>query len=176
MISREFSYTGWDGVPVEGEVWTFNINKADALELAMAHDGDLAAYLQEIIDDKDGGRIITNFKKMIKVSVGKLDKSGKHFFKTEELTNDFMHTPAYEEFLLLLVTDAVFAANWVNAIMPTGSPLVTTEPMPKEYAMVDLLAMTDAEFDKAVGTDFRNMPKIHAQAAFQRKWSHGTAA
>lgn len=117
MLTRTISYEDYDGSTVT-EDFSFHISKGDVIEMQMAFgtEKDLGDYLAEIIKDNDGVVIIKNFKWFLEKSVGK--KEGKHFLKSEKITQDFMSTNAYSELLTQLVTNAKFAAEFINGLFP----------------------------------------------------------
>jgi hypothetical protein len=119
VIKKDFTFKDLDGNEVT-ETYYFNISTADLTKLTLTHDGDIVQYLQDVVNSKDGSRIIETFENFIRMSVGIRSEDGRSFEKTSEIAARFMNSEAYGQLLLELVTNADTAAEFVNGIMPTG--------------------------------------------------------
>jgi hypothetical protein len=177
MLKKTIVYTDLNG-DAQVEDWYFGLTKADLAEMEMTTEGGMATYLKRIQENQNGREIIDTFKMFIAMSVGQRSEDGRRFMRSPEISNDFMQSPAYEEFFMELVTDANFAAEFVNGLLPKDLARQIENvqlPEPKEYTHDELLNMDDAEFEAAVGNDPRKMSKDHLMVAFQRK-NHKQAA
>jgi hypothetical protein len=116
VLKKAITYTN----PLTGQEVTeehfFHLSKADLIEMEVSEKGGMEAYLNQVIKSEDNGQILTAFKKIVRASYGR--KVGDKFVKDEQYTSEFMASEAWSEFLMSLMQDATFAAQFVNAIMP----------------------------------------------------------
>lgn len=74
--------------------------------------------ITQIIDAKDGKRIMELFDDLIYRSYGVKTPDGKRFIKSKEVKDAFVESEAYEVLFEELCTDADKAAEFVNGILP----------------------------------------------------------
>lgn len=143
-------YTDIDGEEVEG-TWWFHMSQADAVRLnMMAEGGDLREVLKEIAKDTNGKRVLANFDMLVKHSVGIRD--GKRFIRNQEIVDEFVQTGAYDKIFMDLVTNAEFAAEFVNGLLPANmAALMADDNLASNYTEEQLLNMDDDEFDAVAG-------------------------
>lgn len=116
MLKKTIKYTDYNGEEKEQE-FRFHLNKAELLEMELSEAGGLEATIKQLMDEKDGKRIIAIFKDIIQKSYGVVTPDGR-FEKSPELTKKFTETAAYPELFAELATDADAAAAFVNGIVP----------------------------------------------------------
>lgn len=172
MLSKAITYEDLDGKQVT-ETFHFHLNKAEIAELELSYDGGLSAFIKTLVDANDGGVILKVFREIITMTVGRRSEDGKRFEKSKEITAEFMQTGAYSELLMDLAQDADAAVGFIKSVVPSDMAAKVTEdlelPGAKSYSDEELLAMSDTDFDNAVGTDPSKMSRDHLQIAFQRK-------
>jgi hypothetical protein len=172
MIKKTIQYTDLDGNPAEGE-WYFGLNKAELAELELGRKGGMMAYLTAIVQDEDGEKIIDAFKKIIRMSVGQRSEDGKRFMKSDDITDGFVQTDAYSELFMDLVTNTNAAVEFINGVIPADLAAVRAEQnsgaRQESYTDDQLLAMSQDDFEKVVGSDPMHMSKEHLLLAFKRK-------
>jgi hypothetical protein len=98
----------------------FHLSKADLVELEMSHKGGLAKWLQRIVAEEDGAKIVAEFKNLILTSYGVKSEDGRRFIKNDALREEFVSSEAYSTLFIELCTDAGAAAAFVNGIVPAG--------------------------------------------------------
>lgn len=123
MFAKTVTYNNYNGDEVK-ETFYFNLTEAELLEMEMSVDGGFSAILQRIIDKKEGPLIIKTFKDLIFKSYGIKSDDGRRFEKSEQISKEFSETPAYSTLFMELVTNAEAAADFVNKVLPNGSPVV----------------------------------------------------
>lgn len=123
MFTETITYTDFNNVERTETVY-FNLSKAELIEMELSEPGGYAEYLQKIIDSKDNQKIMNTFIEIIKKSYGVKSEDGKRFMKSEALTEEFMQSEAYSEFLMLVVGDEDYAAKFVTAILPKVDNIV----------------------------------------------------
>lgn len=117
MLKKTITYTDYNGEE-RTEDFYFNLTPAEITEMQYEVDGGLEERLKRIVNSKDQPAIIKEFKKLILKAYGEKSPDGKHFMKSEEISNLFAHTEAYSILFMELATDAQKAADFVNAITP----------------------------------------------------------
>lgn len=180
MIKQTITYKDFDENEVV-EDFFFHMSKADLTEYMLGKPGDFQEYVKAITNDEAVGPLIGLFKELISLSVGKFAADGnrRRFFKSQEITDDFMQSAAYSEFFMSIITDAKKATEFFNGVVPKdladevekiqgqghGAKQLTVFPHSEEQ----LLAMTPEEFDKVAGKDPSKMSKYHLEIAFRRR-------
>lgn len=119
MLKKTIKYKDLEGNDVEDDFY-FNLNKAEILELEVKRKGGLEAYMQELIDAEDGGQIISVFKEVIEMSIGKRSADGKKFIKNQELRDEFFQSDAYSSLLMEFLTEPSeqMGAAFMRGIVP----------------------------------------------------------
>ena len=107
----------YDGNEREEDFY-FNINKSELIKLQTSVPGGLEQLLKNIIGSKDGNKIMEMFAKVIHLAYGEKSPDGKRFVKSEEISEAFEQTLAYDQLFRELVTDADKASAFVKAILP----------------------------------------------------------
>ena len=117
MYKRTIKYTDYNGVEREEDFY-FNLNKAELIEMEVGPAEGLEEHFRKIIASKNGALIMKTFKDFILKSYGEKSPDGKNFFKSEEISNNFLCSEAYNELFCQICTDAEEAAKFVNAVLP----------------------------------------------------------
>jgi hypothetical protein len=117
MLKKSITYTDYDGNE-RTEDFYFNLSRAEVLEMEMSVNGGMRAWIEKIVAEQDGEKMVARFKDIILKSYGEKSLDGKRFVKSRELTDAFTQTEAYSELFMQLATDAEFAASFINAIIP----------------------------------------------------------
>lgn len=138
MLKKSITYESYDDKTVTEDFY-FHLSKADLIELEMSHKGGLQAYIQRVVDSKDGKAIIEEFKRLILMSYGEKNPDGSRFVKNDELRQDFLSSPAYDVLFMELVTDAAKAAEFVNGIIPKGLDVDVSKVAPPARTLNDVI-------------------------------------
>jgi hypothetical protein len=120
MLKKTIVYNDFNGVERKEDFY-FNLTEEEIITSEITTPGGLRNYLQQIIDAKDGGAIMTYMREFIRMSYGEKSPDGRRFVKSPELSKAFMETQAYNKLFMELVASenaAEKAADFVNAIMP----------------------------------------------------------
>ena len=117
MLKKTIKYVDYDGNELEEDFY-FNINKNELVKLQASVPGGLEQMLKNIISSKDGNAIMSMFAKIIHLSYGQKSPDGKRFIKSEEISEAFEQTLAYDQLFMELVTDADKASAFIKAILP----------------------------------------------------------
>lgn len=148
MLAKKIKYADFDGVE-RNETFYFNINKAEAMELELSESGGLISLLLQMIETQDVPRLFRLFKKLIGIAIGEKSNDGKYLRKSEEITDRFFSTNAYEALFMEIMESPDNAANFVNSIVPSDVA-----------ANAENLELKDGEIvDKTTGSPVANLSK-----------------
>jgi hypothetical protein len=138
MFKKTITYEDLNGNK-QTEDFYFHMSKAELLE--MFAEGDvMMARIKRIIGAKNGKAILHEFRLIVDGSCGMRSEDGARFIKTPEAKSVLLDSPAYDELLMELCTDAGASAEFVNKLIP--------EKMQKEMqAQLQNLNKDDATVD-----------------------------
>lgn len=117
MLTRTIKYEDWNGVEREEDFY-FNLSEAELMEMELGTEGGFTNMMNNIIKRKNAPKLMETFKKLILKSYGEKSADGRRFIKSEELSNEFMQTPAYDQLFMELCTNADAASTFVNGVVP----------------------------------------------------------
>lgn len=117
MFVEKVKFEDYDGNEIEKE-FRFHLSKAELKEMELETPGGFKAYLERIIDAKNGVEIAKTFKKILLASYGEISEDRTRFVKSPELTKAFTETMAYDYFYNRLSEDDQYAASFINGVLP----------------------------------------------------------
>lgn len=117
MLNKKITYTDFNDVE-RTETFSFNLTKAEIMEMEMSTTGGLSEMINKIVEAQDVPSLIAIFKDLVLKAYGEKSADGKRFVKSKELSEAFSQTNAYSELFMELATDADAAAKFVNGIIP----------------------------------------------------------
>ena len=129
MLTKKIKYTDYNGVERE-ENFTFNLSKADILEMELSAEGGLDQKLKRIAERLNGPEIMAEFKNIIMKAYCVKSDDGRRLIKSKELSEEFTQTEAYSELLMELLSDSNAAADFMKAIVPKVDQSVPAPPLP----------------------------------------------
>lgn len=118
MLKKTIKYIDLNGIE-RNEDFYFNLSKPEIVKMQSSVKGGYDVQLKSIAADLNGAYIIEFFEDLIRKSYGEKSEDGRRFIKSNELSEAFMQTPAYEALFEELVTDSNAASEFVKAIMPS---------------------------------------------------------
>jgi hypothetical protein len=116
MFKKTVEFEDFDGNKQSRDFY-FHISKAELIELSTSAD-DMQSRIKRIIEAGDGKAILHELREFIKLSVGVRSDDGQRFIKDEAAQNTLFQSPAYDELLMELATDANACANFVQQLIP----------------------------------------------------------
>ena len=116
MRKETITYTDYNNV-TRTEDFFFNLNEAELNALQYVVDGGLKEILERIVKSNDNKHIMACFHELIAKSYGEKSPDGRRFIKSEELSEAFMQTEAYNELMLRFMTDANYSAEFINDVL-----------------------------------------------------------
>lgn len=130
MFIDTITYEDFNGNTCSQDVY-FNISKMKAIELEAMYPGGYGEHLQKLTEEGDMQKILGAFKEIVKMAYGVKSEDGKRFIQTEEEYQKFEESPAYDEFMMKLMTEEDYALDFVLGTMPSADG-VTRETILKE--------------------------------------------
>jgi len=120
MIKKSITYKDYNGVE-RTKSFYFNLNEVEIGEFQLSEKGGIQEYVQAIIDEQDGQRIVAFFKEFILLCYGEKSPDGERFVKSKELSVAFSQTMAFVVLYMELFNDAKAAAEFFNKVIPQES-------------------------------------------------------
>lgn len=124
MFKDTISFEDYNGNQVT-ETFYFNISKPELAKLNYSVSGtyvDKLERIQEALKAKDEsviGEVVDFFEEMVSLSYGIKSEDGKRFIKSEEITNEFMQSNAYETIFMKLINDEDYGEKFFLGIVPS---------------------------------------------------------
>lgn len=119
MYKKTIKYTDYNGKDRAEDLY-FNFTEAELTELQSSVEGGFAERLQKMADAKDVNSLIAVLKELIIKSYGVKSEDGRRFIKKPELIEEFIQTPAYSIFYMMLAKDEKKLSEFINGIMPSS--------------------------------------------------------
>lgn len=116
MLKKTITFTDFNGVE-RTEDFFFNLSRAEIAEMEFGVVGGFTAFIQKMVATQNTKELMAQFKRLILASYGEKSPDGKRFIKSEELSEAFSQTGAYDVLFFEMI-DAAKAAEFVNGILP----------------------------------------------------------
>ena len=117
MLKKTITYTDYNDVE-RTETFYFNISESELTEMQLSTEGGLAERLQKMIDSQDVPSVTKVFKDIILKAYGEKSADGKYFRKSEDISNAFVATEAYNKLYMELLQDPDKLAEFINGLLP----------------------------------------------------------
>ena len=117
MLVKKISYTDFDGNERE-ETYYFNLTRTEAIEMQWSTPGGLKALLDRIIEEQDIKEILDIIREILSKAYGVKSADGRRFDKDPALWVNFTQSLAFDELFMELMTNAGYAAEFMNGIVP----------------------------------------------------------
>lgn len=117
MLKKTITYTDYNNEE-RTEDFYFNLSRAELLEMELGVNGKMSSLLEQIVKERDVAKITEHFKTIIHKAYGQKSLDGKHFMKSPEILNEFIHTEAYSNLFVELATNDQKAIEFINGLVP----------------------------------------------------------
>ena len=117
MLKKTFQYTDFNGNEQE-ETFYFNLSKSEVIEYELQERAGMSTTLQRLVEERDNQKILAHFKDLVMKSVGRKSDDGRRFVKNDEIREDFLASPAYDEMFIWLMSEPGAGAEFVNNVLP----------------------------------------------------------
>lgn len=139
MLTKTIKYTDYNGVE-RSEDFSFNLTKAEIMEMEMSTVGGLAESINKIVAAQDAPQLIKLFKDLILKAYGEKSADGKRFVKSDELREAFSQTEAYSILFMELAENADEASRFINGVIPADlSKELQKQQAPKIPGQINLI-------------------------------------
>lgn len=116
MFKKTITFEDFNGEKQTQDFY-FHLSKAEILPLITEAEG-MKSRLEKIIASKDGRAIIAELRYFIELSCGIRSEDGKRFLKTPEAKSELLDSPAFDELLMELATDAGASVDFFGQLLP----------------------------------------------------------
>lgn len=138
MFKKTITFEDFDGNKQSRDFY-FHISKAELLAMATSAD-DMQERIKRITAAQDGGAILRELRDLIKLSVGVRSEDGQRFVKDEAAQSTLLDSPAYDELLMELGTDAGACVDFVQQLIPEKMQKEMQEQLKKNASVPDPFA------------------------------------
>ena len=122
MYKKKMTFKDYDGEEREVNLY-FNIDAAEMSDMQTSVSGGYKAMIDRMIDSQDANTLTKVIKDLIQVSYGVKEDSGRFggvFTKKPEYLEEFVHSPVYSDFYMMLLTDQEELAKFVNNVVSSN--------------------------------------------------------
>lgn len=116
MLKKTVTYVDFKGV-TRTEDFYFNLSRTEIIQMEARNEG-LQEKLERLSNSPNGGEIMRLVSEILLTAYGEKSEDGRRFVKSEEISKGFSETPAYDAIFVELVTDAKYAAEFIQALLP----------------------------------------------------------
>lgn len=115
MLKQSITFQNLDDEEVTEDFY-FQITKAEVAEKALIEGEGYYERLRDLSAETDGAKIIGHFKVILASAVGR--REGQIFKKSQEITDYFMFSGAYDAFFMGLMEKPDSGASIIRAMLP----------------------------------------------------------
>lgn len=117
MIKETITYTDYNGTE-RTEDFYFNMTKTELLRMEQDKSGSFSGVLEKFIKAKDNADLFDAIEKFIFKAYGEKSADGRQFKKSEEISESFFQSPAYEVLFDKLNGNSEYSYNFIMGIVP----------------------------------------------------------
>jgi hypothetical protein len=117
MLKKAITFINIDGETVTEEFW-FQITASEIAKKAVVEGEDYGKRLEGLTVERDGAVIIKEFEKILGDAVGR--REGMRFVKSQEITDYFLQSGAYDAFFMDIMTSSDSGASVLTGIFPAN--------------------------------------------------------
>lgn len=117
MYAKTVTYVDFKGTK-RTETFYFNLSKSEVLKMEYGANESLAERIKRMMDSNNQPEIMRLFDSIMFQAYGERSEDGREFIKSEEISNKFMHSAAYDAIYVELATDARATAEFINHVIP----------------------------------------------------------
>lgn len=131
MVKQTIKYKDYFDVERE-EDYYFNLTSNELMMMEYEDpSGSLSKRLEGVVNTNNVMEIIAFIEWIVRKSYGIRTNDGRTFRKTEEATEDFIQSAAYEELYISFIDDPDKAVEFVNSLIPKKMPKAIAEELAK---------------------------------------------
>lgn len=115
MLKKTIKYTNFNDEEKVQEVY-FHLGKADITRIAA--DASVLQEMNEAAAQQDKKKMLATIERLVRMAYGVRSEDGERFVKTPEIQDAFIHSAAYEEFLMDVLTTENGFTNFIEGVFP----------------------------------------------------------
>ena len=119
MLKKTITFTDYNGVE-RTEDFYFNLNEAELTEMQLMKEGGLKEWLEKMVKSENRVEIMKMFKMIILKAYGEKSSDGRRFIKSDEISENFTQTEAYNKLFMELVSNETTMSEFVKGIVPSA--------------------------------------------------------
>lgn len=120
MLKKEITFTDYNDNPVT-KIYYFNLTKTELIKMEISGSGgSMGEHVRRIIEAKNNEELVVVFEKIILGAIGRRSDDGERFDKSEEITEQFKCSAAYDALFIEFLTNSSSAADFINGLVPKG--------------------------------------------------------
>lgn len=116
MLKKTIKFIDFNGNEATEDLY-FNLSKFEVTKFMAKYGGDLEAFAEELIQQKDLSKMVEFIQDLLTSSYGHKSMDGKHFVKNAQVREEFENSIAYAEIFELLLTDPNEAQNFITEVV-----------------------------------------------------------
>ncbi len=124
MFKHKIEYTDYNGNARSKEL-AFNLSAMELIDLQRSTPGGYGELLTRVAENGDGLEVWGLFEDLVKRSYGEVVDDGTRFVKKDEngrpLVDKFVESPAYEAFMMEMITNGELGGKFISALIPQES-------------------------------------------------------
>ena len=117
MIKETITYTDYNGTE-RTEDFYFNMTKTELLRMEQDKNGSFSQILEKFIKAKDQADLFEAVEKLIFKAYGEKTADGRQFKKSDEISESFFQSPAYEVLFDKLNGNPEYSYNFIMGVVP----------------------------------------------------------
>ena len=117
MIAKTVTYTDYEGNE-RTETLYFHLSQTELALMQSSEAGGFDKVLRKMIETQDESKLIPMFRDIILKSYGEKSNDGRRFVKSEELSEEFSQTAAFDQLFMELATNTDEMVKFVNGLLP----------------------------------------------------------
>ena len=117
MLKETITYIDFNDLE-RTEDFYFNLTRTELIRMEMSKNGSLTGLLTKITKANDMPDIFEAMETLILKAYGEKSVDGRYFNKSEEISKNFMNSPAYDKLFETLTTDATYAYKFLMGLLP----------------------------------------------------------
>lgn len=119
MLKKTVSYVDFNGVECTEDLY-FNLTQTELMKMESEIPGGLHAQLENAVNTSDPHKMFKFYEMIINRAYGEKSPDGKRFVKSDEISNNFMHSAVYDNFYMELLTKDGEMEKFIKGILPAN--------------------------------------------------------
>lgn len=122
MIKETLTYTDYNGEERTAE-YRFHMSQVEWIRFDRKY-GGIQSYLEKAIRNGDEYAAMNMFEDLVQTAYGEKSSDGIRFEKSKEITDSFVQTEAYSNFIYDMLTNESRAIDFFNRLKPADNKSV----------------------------------------------------